>query len=586
MAVANSDAPARWRPRVTSLLNLAGLQNEAGEIVQADASFTEALQVIARINYPDLETCAWQMHADDLRIRGDFPGAVDAGVKALAIARQVRSTSRVYRALVSLGNASAAAGDPAAARLHFDEALGIADMTRAQSPGEVSDLSRSYANLVPLYQASVRNLIDLRQPDDAFMRAEQSKARVLMDILRRGGVDETSVITPSESSEQDALRKRLATSPAALVEYRQFRRLLYENHPELAVKSADFEAASLAQLAVLLPTSRSALLDFFFVPDGVALFVVRRSPFSDAAPVLKTYFLPDPKHTFAAETRAFRLQLAHRDLDYKAAARHLFNRLLAPAVADLSGTADWILSPDGALWELPFAALVDSSGRHLVETRTLTLVPSFTAALAIHNRHMPADPKSLRLLAFGNPLPSPVPLPDAAREVVEISAPYPRGSALVLTGKSATTAEFRAKAPLAAIVHLAAHAALNDVDPLSSSVQLGSQSLTALEMMSLHLHADMVVLSACDTALGTAGPGEGVMGMGWALSAAGASSSVLSLWKVDSAASRDFMGIFYTSLSAQPRSAALRQASLAMLRSPTRKHPFYWAAFTMQGDGR
>ena len=80
-----------------------------------------------------------------------------------------------------------------------------------------------------------------------------------------------------------------------------------------------------------------------------------------------------------------------------------------------------------------------------------------------------------------------------------------------------------------------------------------------------------------------------MIGMGWALSAAGASSSVLSLWKVDSAATREFMTSFYTKMAvggrAASRAGALRQAELEMLQSKSFRHPFFWAAFSMWGDG-
>jgi CHAT domain-containing protein len=81
-----------------------------------------------------------------------------------------------------------------------------------------------------------------------------------------------------------------------------------------------------------------------------------------------------------------------------------------------------------------------------------------------------------------------------------------------------------------------------------------------------------------------------MIGMGWALSAAGASSSVLSFWKVDSAASRGFMTSFYGNLTADggsaSKSGALRQAALRMLQSPGYRHPFYWAAFALWGDSQ
>jgi CHAT domain-containing protein len=616
-AVEISTAPDEWRVHMDALLNLADMQNEAGQIADADRGFRQALEIAGNMKFQDRQSAARQIQSDALLIRGDINGALDSGAESLRIARQLASPNHIYKSLLSLGAAKAAAGEQVPARTYFNEALGIAETLRAQSPGEVADLTRAFANFVPLYQGSVRNLIELHLPAEALERAEQAKARVLMDILLRGGVDERGAMTPSEAAEQDKLRKRLATADAALsdgpspaanaalqdtmVEFRQFRRMLYDNHPELAVQSADFEPAGPDKLGALLAGPKTALLDYFFVPSGVALFVVRRPASGDGKTGtqvrISTYFLPDPKHSLAAEARSFREQLANRELGYKTAARRLFNRLLSPAMADLRETTDWIISPDGALWDIPFEALIDPAGLHVVETRTVALAPSLTAALQLHQRNRPAGTDSIRLLAFGNPLPSAMPLPDAVREVARIGTNYPRGSALVLTGVSATAAAFRDKAPSARIIHLAAHAGLNNSDPLASFVRLGTGGkgspedgmLTALDIMSLHLRADMVVLSACETALGSTGPGEGMIGMGWALSAAGASSSVLSLWKVDSAASADFMTLFYKNLAAGgspvSRSVALRQTGLEMLRSPAYRHPFYWAAFTLWGDG-
>jgi CHAT domain-containing protein len=300
---------------------------------------------------------------------------------------------------------------------------------------------------------------------------------------------------------------------------------------------------------------------------------------------VSAYFLPDPKQSLAAEATQFRELLAAREPGYRPAAQRLFGRLLEPAMAGLRGTTNWIVSPDGALWDVPFEALVDPAGHHVIETRAVTVAPSLTAASEIHERRHAAG--GIRLLALGNPLPSAVPLPEAAREVEEIGANYPRGAATVLTGTAATATALRAQAPSAGIIHLAAHAGLNNSDPLASYVRLGEGMVTALDVMSLHLRADLVVLSACETALGNTGPGEGMIGMGWALSAAGASSSMLSLWKVDSAASRHFMTAFYRDYAVNgiTRSAAVRHGGLEMLHSPAYSHPFYWAAFTLWGDG-
>jgi CHAT domain-containing protein/Tfp pilus assembly protein PilF len=576
-SVAASTSPDAWRVHVGALLNVADMRNRAGRTPESDDAFRQALEIARSSKVADLESIGLRMQSDALLRRSESAPASEAATDALRIARQIQSPVRTYEALLALGAARSAAGQLVAAREYFDEGLGIVETLRAQTSGEASDLRGAFEYLIPLYQASVKNLIDLHLPAEALKRAEQAKARVLMDILLRGGVDERGAMTPAERAKEDELRKRMAAANGAvddvMREFRLFRRGVYDNHPELAVQSADFEPASTEKLARLLPDSKTALLDYFLVPSGVPLFVVRGGA---GKAEVSAYFLPDPKHSLAEEAMQFRQQLADREPGYRRAAQRLFARLLEPAMAGLRGTTNWIVSPDGALWDVPFEALVDNAGHHVIETRAVTVAPSLTAASEIHERRHAAATGGVRLLALGNPLPSAVPLPDAAREVAEIGANYPRGAATVLTGTAATAAALRAQAPSAGIIHLAAHAGLNNSDPLASFVRLGSSGkdgedgmVTALDLMSLHLRADLVVLSACETALGSTGPGEGMIGMGWALSAAGASSSMLSLWKVDSAASRSFMTAFYRDYSANgtTRSAAVRQAGLEMLHS-------------------
>ena len=153
---------------------------------------------------------------------------------------------------------------------------------------------------------------------------------------------------------------------------------------------------------------RKALLEYFFVPSGVALFVVQLAP-GQPEPKVSAFLLPDDGNTLAAEIRRFREQLASRDLDYQVAARHLYNRLLAPASRELKSTTEWTVSPDGALWDVPFGALIGPDGHLVVETRTIGITPSLTASAQLLSRPRPAPSDAIALLAFGNPLPSPVP---------------------------------------------------------------------------------------------------------------------------------------------------------------------------------
>jgi CHAT domain-containing protein len=136
--------------------------------------------------------------------------------------------------------------------------------------------------------------------------------------------------------------------------------------------------------------------------------------------------------------------------------------------------------------------------------------------------------------------------------------------------------------------------------------------LTALEMAGLNLWGTkLVVLSACETALGDVKRGEGLYGLRRALVLAGSESQVMSLWKVSDAGTRDLMTAYYTRIqNHQGRTEALRQVQIAMLggklaartASQSRqrgttdigektvardyRHPYYWAAFIQSGDWR
>jgi CHAT domain-containing protein len=117
--------------------------------------------------------------------------------------------------------------------------------------------------------------------------------------------------------------------------------------------------------------------------------------------------------------------------------------------------------------------------------------------------------------------------------------------------------------------------------------------LEAWELMQMDLKADLAVLSACETARGRYGAGEGMIGLTWAMFVAGVPSTVVSQWKVESAGTRDLMVNFHRALISHPgtgkakltKSEALRQAALKLMKNAETSHPFYWAGFVLVGDG-
>jgi CHAT domain-containing protein len=185
-----------------------------------------------------------------------------------------------------------------------------------------------------------------------------------------------------------------------------------------------------------------------------------------------------------------------------------------------------------------------------------------------------------------------LPLPEAEAQVRAIARLYAPGTTAVRVGGEARESWLKAEASHYRILHLATHGRLDDTSPLYSQLVLATPAagenddglLEAREILDLRLHADLAVLSACETGRGQAGAGEGLIGMSWAFFVAGCPATVASQWKVEAASTTRLMLAFHRELQAKHTAAeALRLAALAQLRRHER-HPFYWAGFVAMGD--
>jgi CHAT domain-containing protein len=326
--------------------------------------------------------------------------------------------------------------------------------------------------------------------------------------------------------------------------------------------------------------------------------------------------LPVSRQGLADRIIAFRQQLGARDPEFRQSARQLFELLLKPAQRQLQDKTNLVISPDASLWELPFQTLVTGANCYLIEEAAISYTPSFMVL-----REMTRQRKTLAnlsakttLLAIGNPSISKEtserakfsrrdeqldPLPEAEREVKLLAQIYGATKSRIYTGTEAREERIKAEASDYKILHFATHGILNDSAPMHSYLVLAQGGknedglLEAWELMETDLRADLVVLSACETARGRVGAGEGVIGLSWALFVAGSPTAVVSHWKVDSAGTSQLMLAFHKSLNAalsnqKPRvstAGALRAAALNLLKSTEYRHPFYWAGFSVIGDG-
>ena len=281
--------------------------------------------------------------------------------------------------------------------------------------------------------------------------------------------------------------------------------------------------------------------------------------------------------------------------------------LLPPAGGRLT------IVPDRPLMRLPFAALVDSNGRYLLEDYTL----HYTAAGALLdvNAAETAAVQASRTFLFvadpalsepGNGEPALGPLPGAIDEVRAIVRLLPAGAAIVLDGVKADRRSVEAAMAGASVVHFATHGVADNGDPLDSYLALarpaaGDQSdrLTAKDVYGLHLKADLVVLGSCQSAGGKVS-GEGISALVRAFFFAGARSIVASVWDVpDEPASRLLPAFYESWMKGRPAADAMRAAQLRLLadlragrmriKTPVGEmvlpeNPALWAGFIVLGQ--
>jgi|GEM_PF-6484532 len=285
--------------------------------------------------------------------------------------------------------------------------------------------------------------------------------------------------------------------------------------------------------------------------------------------------------------------------------------LLGPALPYLKNCKRLVVCPDGPLWKVPFQAMpLDGSG-HVVWDRFEVAfeysASAYVRSLQVKSEKGRAKP-STKFFAVANPDFGGVdrlstrgsvgdtkawltPLPGTQAEVSAIKAVLGGGD--VLSGPEAQEDAVTKEMAQAKYIHLATHAWVDDSVPMLDCLVLASPEegakfdglLTGREIANMHLCCDMTVLSACETGSGADLRGEGLIGLAWALFAAGSPTQVLSQWPVDDAATAKLMPLFYGYLAkGHGKAEALRLAALELRKSY--RAPFFWAPFILIGDYR
>jgi len=468
----------------------------------------------------------------------------------------------------------------------------------------------------PPYEVLTEVLAARGRAREALEVSELLRARTLDLIVEEGRVDIAAVMTPAEKARQhdlDArlaeLNRRFAATPggaearslanardAVRVNLQRFRAELDVAHP---LRRPPKEAP----LAIPAAMGGTLFVEYLVREGGVVILTARRG--ESGAIEATAHFVEVPLRRLESLADGFVHSIEQRNLGYADDARKLYDLLLHPIEPELRRCRRLCVIPDKPLWRVPFHVFVDRAGRHMLERMPIFYAPSIRT-LSLATRRPEHDRGLGQLLAFGNPALSPAmtaqavafqrgapvgPLPDAEREVESIRRLYGARDVKVLVGSAASEAIFKREAARYRILHIAAHSVFDERAPMFSALLLaapkdGSEDgfLEAREIADLSLHADVVILSACDTARGRYGAGEGMIGMTWALQLAGCPTAVVSQWKAASAPTARLMIAFHRALlSGASKPAALRRAALHLLHGRGTAHPFYWAPFIVMG---
>jgi CHAT domain-containing protein/Tfp pilus assembly protein PilF len=635
------------KPRIARTLhNLGNVLLSQGDAASAQQFYERALALEEEAGDKERSVDTLNRLGLAYETRGAREKALETASRAASLARRIGYLGGFWQARAVDGRARRALGHAAEARAALDEAIVTIEFVRAHASGSEQEGQYFFADKISPYAEMVALLVAENRPEEALAYAERAKARILLDVLRAGRSNINKALTAAEQSRERTLRRELSALNAqaqreaaqprpdaarlsdlnarldrARLDLDAYTSVLYSLHPELRLQRGEAPQSSVTQLSDLLGRADTALVEYVVGDEQTFLFVVTDGGRA-GAPALKVYTLNVKRRELTDRVGRFRRQLAGRDLLFGGAARALYDLLLAPARAQLRGKTALVIVPDETLWELPFQALQTPAGRYALEEHAVSYAPSLSVlrAVVLRRRGREAKPSPTQnLLAFGNPLTGggaagAVPggmmsaglgaLPEAERQVRTLGQMYGAANSKVYTGAEAREDRFKAEAGKYRILHLAAHGVLNDASPMYSHIVLSRGEkeasedglLETWELMSLDLNADMVVLSACETARGSVRPGEGMVGLSWGFFVAGSPTTLVSQWKVDSAGTTELMLGFYRHLKAgagDPQSpasrppskaSALREAALKLISSERHSHPFYWAGFVLIGD--
>jgi len=493
----------------------------------------------------------------------------------------------------------------------------VTSLERIRDHLDIGALRTSFtAQQVETYSDLVITLLALGRVDDAFRIADAARGRGLVERLGAAGNDLRASASAADMAAANALLRRIDTliarlrdtdarppnddrsagrSSDAITSALHDARNDYE-HLIDRITHVDSGATVLGATTLDAATirrslgPREALVEFLVADDRILVFVLRQAN-------ARWISVPIARTDLAERVRLARELIAARDPGSSAPLRALYTTLIEPIerAGFLGDVTALIIVPHAALTYLPFAALQDADSHYLVERYAVTSLSS-ASALPTLRRRSTAD------LAGGAAIFAPLPteLPATAEEARAVARRVQ--DARLILGDAATEHRFREALATSSIVHIASHGALNRENPMFSSIRLATPAVATpssddnarfetYEMLTTPVRSRLVFLSGCETALGgawsnTFGGGEDYATLAQAFLFAGAHNVVATLWRVNDRAAAAFAQKFYERIDDADLAEALAAAQRAFVTDRRYGAPFYWAAYSLSGNGR
>lgn len=592
--------------------------------------------VLGNSTSTDSASVAAQAHLETGRVRvalGDYRGALpELNVAATTFSRG-GAPVREAEALYLIAQARRGLNEGKTAAEYARAALTLAERTRATATNP-EFRARFLATRRAIYDLQVNLLLDsqVAGPISGTQRELLLAALLASDLIRARTLSDrvaTRALAAAGDGGVPADARRLAEDVAAK-EYR-LEAISGENpdshlatsiRADLANLRARYDAA-FAQLPAnesrgLIPATDPAWRD---LPRDTAILVYFISPerswlWTVTAEGVDGHELP-ARAVISEAVRQLQSDFSHPSARRQPgeATSGLLRRvssLLLPPGTSIHTKTSWIVVADGPVASVPFAALyarIDSDQR-VIEDHDVAFATTYRAAVRAAHAPITLNVTSdRRPLLFADPVYSLSDkriehgqatnnslqvgvrrLPGTQREVSLIAGRLQHSAPLVLTGFHATReAALSEAARKASVLHFAAHARSDPRRMESAAIQLTGFDregngrngiLTLNDLTAASFSADLVVLSACDSALGMEIDGEGSMSVAYGFLSAGAKSVVATQWQVPDAAMVALMDRFYSAAIDERQSVprALRSAQLELMRGRQWRAPEYWAA--------